>query len=302
MNRRKATVSDIPMVRHLWNEVFGDSNDYINRFITRFGIENCYVCEYNSEIVAMAFAIPVFLKFPSNFEGVPEGRGSLYVHHNSKYLYACATHPSFREQGIMGKLLEVIYEDACSENITEIFLHAANDFLANYYRKLGFRDFFYRSHSFYYNHKVEEESAKNTKSNLPDSNPYELCENPLLPLQLNIISPKIYQKKRVQKFENHCFVNWNEDFFQFLNETGTLFCEYENTVFSFRTVINNIIVDELLGDASHEQIAHLLLAHLPDFEVVHIRYEGNDFCCGQIKWCNQTTNHQEKGWFAFAME
>jgi len=308
---RKATFREIPEIKKLWKEVFGDANDYISRFITHFGIENCYICEINNAVVAMAFAIPTNLKSPSNFEGVPvvteqsrsEGRGSL-----SKiiYIYACATHPDFQSQGIMKMLIETVYNEACKENYAGIFLQAAHQPLIRYYQELGFEAFFFRDHSFYYNHKEHEEATKYTKSDKginPIAVSSELCENPLRPLRLNIISPENYYQKRRQKLKNHCFVNWNEDFFRFLNESGTQFCEYKNTIFSFKTHINTIIVDELLGETPHEQIADLLFEKLPDFEVVHIRSMGNEFCCGQIKWCClQTKNHPKCGWLGFAME
>jgi GNAT superfamily N-acetyltransferase len=270
----KAFTSDISAVRKLWKEVFGDTDEYINRFTTRFGIENCYVCKKNNEIVAMSFAIPAVLS-------INEIQNSKSKIQNLKYLYACATHPDFQSQGIMAKLLETIYKDACNDNTTGFFLHAANDSLANYYRKLGFEDFFFFFYSFYYNHNKHKELHRS---------------------QLNFISPENYQKKRAQKLEKNCFINWNEVFFHFINETGTQFCEFTDTVFSFKKGINDLIVDELLGDLPNEQIANLLFEYLPEFEVVHIRTQGNEFCCGQIKWCNFTDNKPKKRWFAFAME
>jgi len=283
MSYRKATSADIPKIKSLWEEVFGDANDYINRFITHFGIETCYVCELNSEIVAMAFALPTTLLSPSNFEGVPEGRGSLYKNLPLKYLYACATHPQHQNQGIMQALISVIYNDACNENIAAIFLHPAKSYLADYYRKLGFEEFFHRDHFWYYKEKLLADESI-----------------PLHPF--NFISPETYHKKRVQKLENKYFINWNEDFFRFINKKEVQLCESGNTIFAYKTWFNNIIVDELLGDMPHEQVARLLIEHLPDFETVNIRLQGNEFCCGLIKWCKTLENKPKNGYFAFAME
>jgi hypothetical protein len=63
-----------------------------------------------------------------------------------------------------------------------------------------------------------------------------------------------------------------------------------------------IIVDELLGDAPHEQIAQLLMEQFSEFDVVNIRIPGNETCCGQIKWCKSWENRPKNGYFAFAME
>jgi hypothetical protein len=79
---RKATPKEIPEIRSLWQDMFGDSEDYISRFIVHFGIENCYVCEINHDIAAMAFAIPV----------ETERAQSLPLW----YIYACATRPQYR--------------------------------------------------------------------------------------------------------------------------------------------------------------------------------------------------------------
>ncbi|MCL2290146.1 MAG: GNAT family N-acetyltransferase [Bacteroidetes bacterium] len=282
MHYKKAIVTDIPEIKSLWEETFGDAKGYINRFITHFGIATCYVCEVNHKIIAMAFALPTTLKSPSNFEGVSgeAGRGSLY---KMQYIYACATHPNYQRQGIMQNLLATIYDAACRENIAGIFLHAADQNLANYYRKLGFEDFFYRNHFWYYKDKL-------------------LATVPVPTNTIKFISPETYQKKRVQKLENNSFVNWNEDFFRFINEGEIQLCAYESAIFSYKTGFNNIIVDELLGDVSNEEIARLLIEHFPDIETVHIRLPGAETCCGQVKWCKHWEKQPEDGYFAFAME
>jgi hypothetical protein len=215
----------------------------------------------------------------------------------------------------MKKLLDTIFEDACSENVAGLFLQAANPDLASYYRKLGFDDFFFREHSFYYHHNFNHDL--NYPALLaPLQNLKGIWDNPQTsyrkPLTAYRIPHTVYRKKRIQKFRNHCYVNWNEDFFHFLYEVGTQFCEYEDTIFSFKTSFNNIIIDELLGDAPHEQIAQLLFNELPDFDVVHIRSPHEPqtthripltaFCCGQVKWCNLLESKPNQGWFAFAME
>jgi len=275
---RKAVPYDTTAIKKLWEEVFGDLGDYISRFIAHFGIECGYVCEINREIVAMSFAIT------TEFSVNKMQKFSHSKNQRVKYIYACATHPNHREQGIMQRLLETIYEDACREEVVGLFLQAASLSLSRYYQKLGFEDFFYRDHSFFY------KQEKNKKASLPKFD------------SIDFILPETYHEKRVQKLANICFIDWNKDFFRFLNENGTQFCEYENTIFTYKTMCNNIIVDEWLGDTPQEHIAQLLFKHLPDFEVVIIRSIGSDFCCGQIRWCHSFKNQQEKGWLGFAME
>jgi hypothetical protein len=183
----------------------------------------------------------------------------------------------------MEKLLALIYDEACSENVAGVFLRAANRNLENYYRKLGFEDFFYRNHFWYYREHLLSKKAKPENS-------------------IHFISPAGYHKKRVHRLENHCSVNWDEDFFNFIYKTGTQFCEYKNSIFSLRTAFNAFIIDELLGAATHEEIAHLLFTHYPDIETVHIRSVGDETCCGQMKWCNVSAQKPPNGYSAFAME
>ena len=297
MNPRKANSLDLFEIKSLWKSVFPDSNDFVNRFITHFGIERCYVCEIDEVIVSMAFSLPTALKFKvqrlKDLEVQPINNSPLKSQiscHTSQisnlksllYIYACATLPPYRKRSVMAKLLETIYDEACRENVAGIFLHAANPDLENYYRKLGFENFFYQnSAEFISNHKGHKEDTKNT---------------------VRFIAPEVYYQKRLPKLEDYCFINWNESFFNFLSETGIQFCEYENDIFSFRVENQSIIIDEWLGDTPKEEIAQLLFKYFPDFKTVGIYYPGQEKCYGQIKWCKHQNENLHNGYFAYAME
>ena len=153
MHYRKASHFDILAVKSLWKEVFGDSDDYIGNFITHFGIENCYVCELNEKITAMAFAIPTTLSYFAHRRA-----------NNFKYLYACATLPDYRGQGMMRKLLSTIFDESSNEKCAGIFLHPADKNLGHFYRKLGFEDFFYCEHFWYYKEKLLAQQSLPVKS------------------------------------------------------------------------------------------------------------------------------------------
>ena len=299
MNIRKSTSSDFSKIKSLWQEVFGDSEEYITRFINHFGIENCYVCETNGEMAAMAFAIPATLsKFILNSQNrrlkptANKSQISNLISNISnlisKYIYACATKQQYRKKGIMKNLLEFIHNNACNnENVEALFLRAANENLANYYRKLGFDDFFYRN-EIIFNRKERKEIAKGAKN--------------LIPHTSNLIPHTAYHKKRLQKLEKNCFVNWNEDFFRFINDDKIQFCECENSIFSFRLENDIIIVDELLGELPESEIADFLFEMYPDVKKIEFYLPGNDLCCGQLKQCNPLNENIGNGYFAFAME
>jgi len=262
---RRATVLDIPNVSSLWKTTFGDSERFIARFISFFGVETCYVCEFYHEIIAIAFALPTQIRF------------------KAYYIYACATHPQHQKQGIMKKLLEKIYHDACCENVQGIFLYAANKNVANYYRKLGFEDFFYRKEILY------DTSQLNAKIETSPNSYFE-------------ITPEEYYIKRRKKLYNLCFVDWNKDFFQFIQKEELHFCEYEDSIFSYKLKEDAIVVEELLGKMPADTIAHLLIANSPDIKTINFRLPGSDVCCGQMKWCKSSDRMNNNDYFAFAME
>jgi hypothetical protein len=164
-----------------------------------------------------------------------------------------------------------------------VFLHAAGEGLANYYKKLGFEDFFYRNHFSYYRDRASSKIYENQNV-------------------IHFLSPEEYYQKRLKKLENCCFINWAKSFFNFINNAGVRFCEYSNSIFSYRQEINQTIVDELLGNATPEEVAQLLFNRFPEFKTVHFRLPGNDICCGQIKWCKPPRDTLNGGYFSFAME
>jgi predicted acetyltransferase len=286
MNYRKANTFEISEIISLWHKSFGDLEENVSIFISHFGIEHCFVCANNRTIAAMAFALPTTLVFGSEFKVQSSNLKIQGSNLKSQYIYACATHPNYRKQGIMEKLLAKIYDDACNENIAGIFLHAAEQNLANYYQKLGFEDFFYRT--IFFNHKEHKGCTKETK-------PFTSHH---LPLTAHRIPHTAYLARRLQKLENYCFINWDEDFFKFLHETGTQFCEYEDAIFSFRIEENRMIIDELLG--TRPDFDFLFESYL-NITAIEINTPGKDTCFGQMKWCKSFHETISNGYYAFAM-
>jgi len=257
MNFRKASTTDYPEIKLLWERVFLDPEEFIACFMAHFGIESGYVCEINGNIAAMAFALPTTLSFVKKCKSQISNLKSQITNLPLRYIYACATHPHYRRQGIMKILIETIYKEARNENIAGIFLRAADPNLENYYRKLGFEAFFYRD---VINHKEFKRDIN------------------------HLILPEKYHKKRVQKLEGICFVNWDETFFKFLYETGTKFCESNNEIIAFRTEKRAIMIDEVLNDS------------------IALHSKNKTECCGQMRWCNSPLPTLSSGYFTFSME
>lgn len=115
----------------LWQRVFGDSKEFLDKFFSVFYKEkNTVVCRDNGKVVSMLFLIPADITVKN-------------VSFKAFYIYAAATDENYRKQGIMSKLLDFSREYSEKAGFDFLFLHPANDGLYNYYEKNGFCTAFY---------------------------------------------------------------------------------------------------------------------------------------------------------------
>ena len=122
---RTATHCDIAALRELWTEVFNDSPLFLDRFFGNLFVpDNCLVAERGGQIASMLF----LLKATASRQ---QGDCPL------RYVYACATHPDFREKGLMGQLLEAAVQLADKEGFGLILIPASEP-LSRYYKRFGF--------------------------------------------------------------------------------------------------------------------------------------------------------------------
>lgn len=119
-------------IYELWESVFGDSKNDIDLFMEEsFQNENTLVCYDTEKLVSMLFLLPEEICF----------KGKAYP---AYYIYAAATKPAYRKQGIMGKMLDFADGVCKNRNIPFLFLVPANDRLFDYYNKFGFRTAIYK--------------------------------------------------------------------------------------------------------------------------------------------------------------
>lgn len=115
---RFANASDYSSIIEIWNNAFGDSPEYIKKFLSLFG-EHSVVSENDGEIDGIMSLLPVSLN-----------------NKNGRYIYAVAVSPKMRGQGI-GKELISFAKKNCEDFCV---LVPADEGLFDYYRKLGFLD------------------------------------------------------------------------------------------------------------------------------------------------------------------
>lgn len=89
---RRSTHADLTALQTLWQSVFGDPPAFTGRFYETFGADSAIVAEKHGEIIAMIHPLPVAL--------AQNGGYSFGV-----YIYALATAPAHRGQGIAARLL-----------------------------------------------------------------------------------------------------------------------------------------------------------------------------------------------------
>ena len=127
-----AVNSDFNDIAKIWRMSFSDSDAYINNFLDMMYKEgNALVSRVEGVAVAMLFLL----------------ESQLIIHgrpYSAYYLYAAATHPSYRNKGHMAKLINAATELSRMRGIDFIVLVPAEATLFDYYAKFGFETKFYK--------------------------------------------------------------------------------------------------------------------------------------------------------------
>lgn len=127
---RHATSADIHEIESIWQTCFGDSKAYIEAFMKKVGKpERCLVYELNEDIVSMMFVLPAQIVANGELRSI-------------NYIYACATLPEYRKQGIMNQLFECAKSEAAESSVFALVLIPSDEYLFEYYHKIGFQRLF----------------------------------------------------------------------------------------------------------------------------------------------------------------
>lgn len=110
----------------LWHEAFGDSEEYINFFLSAHKGCTFVPLTENGELVSALYLIDGVLNGVEGF-----------------YLFAAATFKAHRSKGYMARLLQLAEETAKQKNKSFIALVPAEKSLFDYYSRFGYKTAFY---------------------------------------------------------------------------------------------------------------------------------------------------------------
>ena len=132
MNITSATQKDKANIIALWQQAFGDDEEYISHFLDyAFNNANILLIKENDILISMLTLIPAVIKTSS-------------IDISALYIYAVATDKEYRGKGYCRKLLSYAEDIAKEQNISALFLIAETKNLTTFYKKFGF-DFFEKS-------------------------------------------------------------------------------------------------------------------------------------------------------------
>lgn len=130
-NIRLSIPADIPALRQLWELAFGDSGAYVDNFFdSYYRPERMIVLEQDGQVQTMTAWFDTTFVLP--------GQGE----YRSAYLYAVATHPDYRGQGLAAKLLDWADNYFRSLEIPAVTTVPAEPSLHNFFGANGFRECF----------------------------------------------------------------------------------------------------------------------------------------------------------------
>lgn len=184
---KKAEESQIPELKKIWIECFGDSEAYVDMFFEkRFKSTVCLTAVYQNKTIGAMYLLPVFAYEYGKIK-------------NGWYGYAVGVLKEYRKNGIYAAMHNKICKYLKANNEFYI-LCPANRKLYDFYRTLGFSDYAF---------------LKDTTI-LPNG---ETSAD----LELNDITPAEYVILRNSYFNNNGLIFWNETAIEYAMEENK-FC------------------------------------------------------------------------------
>lgn len=124
MNINEPLQAHIPLLRRLWREAFGDTEDFLNTFFaTAFRTDHCRCVMVNDEVIAALYWFDC-----------------LHMNRPIAYLYAVATAEEYRGQGICHKLISDTHLHLKKLGYEGAILVPGNKKLFSFYESMGYQN------------------------------------------------------------------------------------------------------------------------------------------------------------------
>ena len=244
-----ADISLYKQAYELFDMIFDEDkvfNEYFFKNI--FNINNLLVYMHNNRIIAMTQTIPYRIN----------GIGEL------TYIYGAATHPKYRNNGLMSELLNKSFELDKQKGFAGSILIPANESLFDFYAKFGYKKAFY----------------KNTVT-------YKAVSDKIMPVSVDSFSKlnDIYEKASANVAHTHRTKEyWQQQIRMFQELGGFVFCSEDTYAFGWINENDKPEIQELIGD--HKEILAGAVAYHFKTEEIKADTIGNETAMGVIKLYN----------------
>ncbi len=175
---RASRPEDVPGLIGLWQQVFGDSPEAVETFFRAFPDRLCWVAEAEGQLAAMAHGL----------------RQTFSPDVPSVYLYAVATAPDFRRQGLCRRLLQLAHEQLLAAGVRLVTLTPAEPSLFGFYNALGYQPMFCRNRSpFPGGREISKEEYLHLREEALRPLPHTICGRDLLDYAQGLYALTFYQ-------------------------------------------------------------------------------------------------------------
>jgi GNAT superfamily N-acetyltransferase len=142
LRTRISEKNDVPQLKALWKQAFGDEERFIDAFFEDlYREERCAVIEDGGRIISMAYLLPCSLDSRVDASGAPLQGGGI-ERLRCVYLYGMATDEAQRGKGLGLMLLSFVKGYAGALGCEGIATLPADDKLFGFYKKAGYIEYF----------------------------------------------------------------------------------------------------------------------------------------------------------------
>ncbi len=118
----KAEIKDLPELKQMWTEIFGDSSQFAEFALNLCEADGIFIVKENDKLASMTIAgVDLFAYGKKGF-----------------YIYGLCTKPEFEGKGFAKQLVNYVCETKLADGYDFVLTQPATEKLFDFYRKLGF--------------------------------------------------------------------------------------------------------------------------------------------------------------------